>query len=211
MRLSFIISLFFLCLKDACSDDIDMFNLQENEQVCTYIIPLRDQCIDRVVGAKVYLKDIYVLHSNRLCCLYTNSYGRLELKNILRDERGYYLPKIMISMPNHGECSFHKVSYPFQLCSNTEEVNKHLGNALEHGLTAAAAMTGAVAAAVTGNPAVATIGKGAALFAAGKTAKDLKQAYDKYTEKDKDVDNSRGSSNRDRQRDSPDYFDRNSR
>jgi hypothetical protein len=173
---SFFLSILILIVTEVKTEEGN-FHREDKEIIKTifYAIPLNDSCIDRVEGEKVYLKEDCLLSSNNLLFLQTNSFGKLILKNGLRDSSGFFLPKIknFRIIQDFGHCSI-------QLCEYNSEVEQHLTDAGKHALEAVAGIVGAAELAAGGNP----IGGGLAAAAAGAclgdAINDLRQAYNSY-------------------------------
>ncbi|MEI6242810.1 MAG: hypothetical protein WCP39_05330 [Chlamydiota bacterium] len=153
---------------------------QEDIPTIWQFIPLYDYCVERTEGEKVYLKDEYVLASNSSCFIYTSSFGRLDVKNITKDEYGFYLPKIQMIVKENQKIQWGACRYQFQKCEWTPEVDQHLDKAMDHGLNAAAALGGAGAFAATGQPILGGVTAAIGVKEGFKAVDELHEAWKSY-------------------------------
>jgi hypothetical protein len=84
---------FLLCLSFACYGDDNIMSM-----------PLHDKCIKEVSNTKIYVYAHYVEKSDGKTFIDTSTYGRVEVTNLKRNKKGYYLPAIMMLKDHTMHC-----------------------------------------------------------------------------------------------------------
>jgi hypothetical protein len=145
-----------------------------------YLIDLSEDCIDGIDGEKVYLKNEYLVDSNNVFFLFTNAYGILEIKNLCKDDYGFYLPKIEITPKKHPRITRRSSDFSIKLRGFNNEVKENLSDAVEHAAEAALGTAAAAAFAATGQPVLGGCAAGVAGKYVSKTVDDIQNAYNNW-------------------------------
>lgn len=112
--------------------------------------------------------------------LSTNAYGILEIKNLSKDENGFYLPKIEITTNKHSRITRLSSDFSNKLRGFNNEVKENLSDAVEHAAEAVLGTAAAVTFAASGQPVLGGFAAGVAGKYASKTVDDIQSAYNNW-------------------------------